>query len=124
MLVPKGFLRRGNRWIRAGLFYSVFLELQKDKYGFACYVNLGRDGRFALFRRLQRSKPKRWRLNALLAEVGERNAFDAHHYVDLDGDTERRRLLLRLVAERGLPFLEKCAGPFGPWIRLPPGGHA
>ncbi len=115
LLLPKGFRREGSRWLRQGVFFEVYLEFQKSQYGFSCYFNIGRVSRLG--------NQQHWRMNSFLPTVELKNEYDAHYYVDLDGDSPRRREIVRQLNEIGLPMLERLASWRGPWTSLPPGSN-
>lgn len=115
VLLPRGFRREGSCWTRRGRFFDVYLEFQKGQHGFSCYFNLGRVSRLGGHRH--------WRMNSVLPTTELKNEYDAHYYVDLDGDTPRRREIMRQLNEIALPLLDRMAGWRGPWMNLPPGAN-
>lgn len=118
VLLPQGFRREGSRWTRRGMMFDVYFEFQKSQYGFSCYFNIGRMSRLGDMRF---GGHRHWRMNSFLPTTELKNEYDAHYYVDLDGDTPRRREIMRQLNEICLPLLEGLAGWKGPWLDLPPG---
>jgi hypothetical protein len=119
VLLPQGFRRKGGRWSRTGWFATTFVEIQKSKFGTACYLNLGRDPANRDWRQPSYREGSFWRLGRLTGRIAEANRLDQLDYLALDADPALLAEVADLVAGRAIPFLKRCQGPFGFAARPP-----
>lgn len=118
-LLPEGFRRKGGRWSRTTFFATTFVEIQKSRYGTGCYVNLGRERADRDWRQPSYRPGSFWRLGQLSGSVVEANRLDELRYLELDADPALLETVAALLTERAIPFLRRCQGPFGIFVRSP-----
>jgi hypothetical protein len=116
IFLPLGFVRKGVRWHRTGWFATTFVEIQKSRYGNACFINFGRDGRDADWRAPSYRNNTHWRI-ASLAHRDAACRLDQLPYAELDGASELRLELVLLLRNGAAPFLEEAQGLFGSRLR-------
>jgi hypothetical protein len=109
VLKPHGYKRdRASLWVRKGLFTQTYLELQKSKYGDACFVNIGwkynwdkGDGSYF-------DGDRQWRISQLLDDIPRANRLDQLFYTELDGEESPLRAeVVDLIRDLGVPHLKK-----------------
>jgi hypothetical protein len=119
-LQPQGFRRKSGRWSRTSFFATTFVEIQKSRYGTGCYINLGRERANRDWRQPSYRPGSFWRLGQLAGTVAEANRLDELRYLELDADPALLEAVGALLAERAIPFLKRCQGAFGVFVRPPP----
>ncbi|APO71098.1 hypothetical protein IE4872_PD00568 (plasmid) [Rhizobium gallicum] len=112
IFLPLGFVRKGVRWHRTGWFATTFVEIQKSRYGNACFINFGRDARDADWRAPSYRNNTHWRI-ASLAQRDAACRLDQLPYAELDGASELRLEVVFLLRNGAAPFLEQAQGLFG-----------
>ncbi len=108
VLKPHGYVRQGaSLWVRKGMFTQTYVELQKSKYGDACFINVGwkynwdKEGRFY-------GGDRQWRIGQLLNDIPRANRLNQLSYIELDGeDSPLRAEVIGLIRDLGVPHLKK-----------------
>lgn len=119
VLLTRGYQRKGSRWSRTGWFATTFVEIQKSRYGLDCYINLGRDPPDRTWRRPSYRENGCWRIGALAGSIADANRLDRLPYFKLDSEPALLEEIVALVADRAVPFLRRCQGPLGAFVRMP-----
>jgi Domain of unknown function (DUF4304) len=110
-LEPLGYERKGTEWRKASKFGRSILQLQKSRYGFCLYINVGRLPRFVLLPRTSMSgTPDGFVLTRFqsfcpeLSQIDHEN--DSLHYVKLHEDAAFRDAVVTIVRSRLVPWIE------------------
>lgn len=112
-LAPHGYVRQGaSLWVKKGLFTHTYVELQKSKYGDACFVNVGwkynKEKESGQFLRQALLGDREWRIGRLLNDTPRGNRLDMLPYAELDGEASALRAeVVGLIRDVGVPHLKK-----------------
>lgn len=118
LLLPAGYVRKGNVWSRITSFAKTLVELQRSAGGYCCYVNVVRFQRFHKWEWIPQGDVfSGWRLGDFLRR--SEGHIDQLFYVDLEKDQALRQRVLNLLSDRVLPFLKRAQLPWG-YLFFPP----
>src|SRR5262245_29334865 len=110
-LRPLGYDRTGTEWRKASKFGRSILQLQKSRYGFNLYINVGRLPRFVLIPRTGMSGTRDGfvlaRFQDFCPELPQRDyENDSLYYVKLHENAAFRDAVITIVRSRLVPWIE------------------
>ncbi len=106
-LAPHGYVRdNAGLWLRKGLFTRTYVQLQKSKYGDACFVNLG--WKYNWEKDDAVTGDRQWRIGQLLDDTARANRLDQLPYTELDGEISPLRAeIIGLIRDIGVAHLRR-----------------
>jgi len=110
-LKPLGYDRKGTEWRKASKFGRSILQLQKSRYGFCLYINVGRLPRFVLIPRYSMSGTRDGfaltRFQSFCPELPQKDyENDSLYYVKLHENAAFRDAVVAIVRARLIPWIE------------------
>lgn len=119
---PLGHVRKGRLWVRQSLLAVTYLEVQRCRYGFGCFLDVGCEPRLLGLGGPVPSYREGTccRIGRFTGSAREAGRLDALLYVNLEPGSPLRQEIEQLLRERVLPFLRSCHKPFGRVTGPPP----
>jgi hypothetical protein len=104
-----GHVRKGNDWERETAWCWSQINLQRSRGGFACYLNVRYRAKFFTL-----AYPINDTRVGMFADAPHQlPGTDSLFYVDIDGPTPLRDMMLGILKDRVMPYLDRCHAFWG-----------